>query len=114
MRLSLALCALLLVTACSGSDSEPAASNQPAASEFADGTCRTAAPFVLALGAAGGRLGDEATVPADVKTSLRDAQSGLAELAIAAEPAYKPAFDALVASTGAVRIRVDGNTYETS
>lgn len=112
MRLVLALCALLLLPACSdsgsGSDDAPDA---PPVSAFADGTCRAAAPHVLALGAAGERLGDEATVPADVKTQLREAQSALAELAVAAEPAYKPAFDALVASTGAVRIRADGNSY---
>ena len=110
MRLSIALCALLLVPACSGSGSD--APDAPAVSAFAEGTCRTAAPHVLALGAAGERLGDESTVPADVKTQLREAQSALAELAVAAEPAYKPSFDALIASTGAVRIRADGNSYD--
>ena len=111
MRLSIALCALLLVTACSGSDDAGDRADAPPESAFTEGTCRAAAPHVLALGAAGERLGDDTTVPADVKAQLREAQSALSELAVAAEPAYKPALDALVASTGAVRIRADGNTY---
>jgi hypothetical protein len=31
-----------------------------------------------------------------------------------AEPSYKPALEALVVSTGFVRIRADGNTYDPS
>ena len=112
MRLSTALCALLLLPACSGSGSGSDAPKAPPASAFAEGTCRDAAPYVLALGAAAQRLGDGPSVPADVKTQLRDAQTALSELAVAAEPTYKSTFDALVTSTGAVRIRADGNTYD--
>jgi hypothetical protein len=43
---------------------------------------------------------------------LKEAQLRLRDLAVAAEPAYKPALDALVVSTGFVRIRADGNSYD--
>jgi hypothetical protein len=87
---------------------------QPPVSAFADGTCRVAAPEVLALGTAGARLGSDKTVDAAVLATLRDAQAGLRTITDGAEPAYKSAFDKLVVSTGFVRIRADGNSYEPS
>ena len=45
-------------------------------------------------------------------TRLYDA--GVDALAVAAEPSYRPALAALVQSTGAVRIRADGNVYAAS
>ena len=84
---------------------------QPTAAAFIDGTCRAAASDVLAIGKVGSRIDDAKTVDADARTALRDAQTRLRELAEAAEPAYKPSLDALVVSTGFVRIRADGNTY---
>lgn len=108
-RTSLAVLALVAVgaSACGASSDK-----QPAASSFADGTCRAAAPDVLAIGKMAGNLGDAKKVSPEVRTSLREAQGRLSSLAEAAEPSYKPALDALVVSAGFVRIRADGNTYE--
>lgn len=97
------------LTACGAGSSAPA---QPPASAFTEGTCRVAAPDVLAIGKAGRTLGSGPTVPAGAKTALKEAQDGLRTLAAGAEPAYKPAFEALVVSTGFVRIRADGNSYD--
>jgi hypothetical protein len=107
-RTPLAVIALLLfaLSAC-GSDAQ-----QPPVSSFADGTCRVAAPDVLALGKAGAHLGKGRTIDAAAKTELKDAQDGLRTLAEGAEPAYKQAFEKLVVSTGFVRIRADGNSYD--
>ncbi|MCU1589438.1 MAG: hypothetical protein JWP11_694 [Frankiales bacterium] len=109
-RTLLALVALLIlgVTACGGEK----AAQQPPVSSFADGTCRIAAPDVLAIGKAGESLGSGRTISAGAKTSIRDAQQGLRTVAEGAEPAYKPALEALAVSAGFVRIRADGNTYE--
>jgi hypothetical protein len=92
----------------SGSDSP----RQPAASSFTEGTCRAAAPDVLSLGRDASTIGRAGRVDAGVRTSLKEAQLRLRDLAVAAEPAYKPALDALVVSTGFVRIRADGNSYD--
>jgi hypothetical protein len=98
------------LTACGGSS----AGKQPAVSAFADGTCRVAAPAVLAIGKAGQSLGQGRTISATAKTDLKDAQDGLRTVADGAEPSYRPALEALVVSTGFVRIRADGNTYDPS
>jgi hypothetical protein len=111
MRLAPALCVLVLTAACSGSSGSPA----PAPEAFAEGTCRAAAPSVLALGQAADRLPeDDSVVAADVKAVLRTAQTDLDSIAVAAEPVYKARLEALVQSTGAVRIRADGNVYDGS
>ena len=107
MRRSLfALVALVAVAACGNG------AKQPAVSAFTDGTCRVAAPDVLALGKAGAHLGKGKTIDAAAKATLKDAQDGLRTLADGAEPAYKSAFEKLIVSTGFVRIRADGNTYD--
>jgi hypothetical protein len=95
------------VTACGHGAPE-----QPPVSAFVEGTCRVAAPDVLALGKAAAHLGKGTTIDAAAKTELKDAQAGLRELADGAEPAYKTALDRLVVSTGFVRIRADGNSYD--
>jgi hypothetical protein len=99
----------LALTACGH-----AAQQQPRASSFTAGTCRVAAPDVLAIGKAGTTIRDAHKVDAAVRTSLREAQARLRELADAAEPPYQPSLDALVVSAGFVRIRADGNTYDPS
>lgn len=111
-----ALLALVLLAGCtsSGGDDEPAAVPLPAESSFAEGTCRQAAPDVLAVGGALPRLGDGGDVEQDVKDELREAQDRIFALAETAEPVYKPALDELVLALGIVRVRADGNTYETS
>lgn len=106
-------CALAL-SACSGSDDAPPRTSVPlpAESSFAEGTCRVAAPDILAIGRQIDQLGNGPTVDKAVKDELRDAQQRLAELATAAEPLYKPALDKLVVTVGGVRIRADGNVYD--
>src|SRR4051812_8358980 len=86
-------------------------STQPKASAFTAGTCRAAAPDVLTIGRVGAQIGGTTKVDAAARSSLRDAQARLSDLAAAAEPAYQPSLQALVVSTGFVRIRADGNTY---
>ena len=104
----------LTLAACGGGSGGSGNLKQPAVSAFADGTCRVAAPDVLTLGKTGAKLGSGNTISADAKTSLKQAQDGLRTVADGAEPAYKPALEALVVSTGFVRIRADGNTYQPS
>ena len=103
---------VLLIAGLSGCGSSSSAPVQPPVSAFTDGTCRVAAPDVLAIGKAGRTLGSGPTVPAGTTAALKDAQDGLRTLAAGAEPTYKPALEALVVSTGFVRIRADGNSYE--
>ncbi len=109
-RTPLAALALMLVGAVACGHG--ATAKQPAVSAFAEGTCRVAAPDVLAIGRAGGTLGTGKTISASAKTELKTAQDGLRTVADGAEPAYKPALEALVVSTGFVRIRADGNSYD--
>jgi len=103
------LCLAVLAAGCGQSSS---AATAPPVSAFTDGTCRVAAPDVLALGKAARGLGSGPAVDAGTKEALKTAQDGLRTLAAGAEPAYKPSLDALVVSTGFVRIRADGNSYE--
>ena len=86
----------------------------PSESAFAEGTCRVAAPDVLEVGRALPRLGDGGEVDRAVKDALRDAQDRLFAVTEGAEPQYRPSMSGLVEAVGAVRIRADGNTYESS
>jgi len=103
--------ALLVLTGCSGSDDD-APPEPPAESAFLEGTCRMAAPDVIAIGRALPRLGDGGEVDQAVKDELRIAQDGVFALVETAEEPYMPALDELVVSVGIVRIRADGNSYE--
>ena len=96
----------LLLGACSSGP------DLPAEGDFAEGTCRSAAPDVVAVGRALPELGDGPEVDRDVRSSLQDAQGRLKALAEAAEPTVKPGLDRLVVAVGLVRIRADGNTYD--
>ena len=87
-------------------------SDVPAEEDFAAGTCRTAAADVRAVGEAIPRLGDGGEVDEDVKDDLREAQERLAAVADGAEPSLQPDLHELVVAIGIVRIRADGNTYE--
>ena len=108
-RAMLALLALPAFAAACGNQAGPA---QPSLSAFAEGTCRVAAPDLLAIGRAGAQLGEDRTVDASVLQQLKDAQDGLRTVTDGAEPAYRTAFQDLVESTGFVRIRATGNGYE--
>lgn len=117
---STALLGLLLLVGCSADPVAPAGPPEPpgpvlpAESSFAEGTCAQVAPYVIAVGGALPRLGGGGSVDPQVKLELREAQDQLFEVAAAAEPALKPTLDDLVLKIGLVRIRADGNSYETS
>ncbi len=98
----------LVLAGCSGSSD---AAKAPAASSFAEGTCRTVAPDVLELGRDASRLGDGGEVPAEVLSSLEKAQTNIRPLVEAAEPTYKPALDKLVIAVGLVRLQARVGTY---
>lgn len=108
-RLPYVLSAFVLaaVTGCSSSGTEV-----PDESAFAEGTCRTAAPDVRAVGQALPDLGEGGGVDREVKDALREAQDRLRALADGAEPALQPVLAELNEKIGIVRIRADGNTYE--
>ena len=107
-KIALPVLLALGLTACSSSGPDV-----PDAGKFAEGTCRTAAPDVRAVGEALAELGDDGKVAADVKDALREAQTRLDAVASGAEPALQPALVDLVQKIGVVRLRADGNTYET-
>ncbi|MCW2614580.1 MAG: hypothetical protein JWN08_1574 [Frankiales bacterium] len=114
------LIASVLLTGCSSPsssssvpDASPSAAPLPAETDFAEGTCRVAAPDVLAVARALPRLGDGGEVAADVRDELRVAQDRVFALAETAEPEVKTALDGLVTDLAIVRIRADSNTYET-
>ena len=108
-RLAAVVAFAALLTGCTSSDDGP---EIPAESAFLEGTCRTAAPDVIAVGRTLPRLGDGGEVDQAVKDELRIAQDGLFALVETAEQAYMPALDELVVSVGIVRIRADSNSYE--
>ncbi len=108
-RLAAAVAFAVLLAGCTSAGDGP---EIPAESAFLEGTCRTAAPDVIAIGRTIPRLGDGGQVDQAVKDELRTAQDGVFALVETAEEPYKPALDELVVSTGVVRIRADGNSYE--
>ncbi len=115
MRLAAALvCVPLLLAGCSSSPDSPPEPELPAEADFAQGTCRDAAPDLLELGRALPRLGDDGTVPAEVQQVLADVQDRLAFIAEAAEPELAGLLPTLIERIGGVRIRAVGNTYEPS
>ena len=107
---ALLLAAALLTGALTGCTSS--GPDLPSESAFAEGTCRAAAPDVLAVGRALPELGDGGTVADEVRTELTTSQDRLAGLAENAEPAVKAPLDELVVGIGLVRIRADGGTYD--
>lgn len=106
-RLPYVLSALALagLVGCSSSD-------VPDESAFAEGTCRTAAADVRAVGQSLPELGDGGAVDGEVRAGLREAHDRLRALADGAEPALQPVLAELNEKIGIVRIRADGNTYE--
>ena len=108
---ALAVCTALL-TACSGSSAGASAGpKQPAASTFAAGTCRTAAPDILEIGKDAYRLGKGPEIAKPVVASLTSAQDRLSAISDAAEPAYKPAFTQLVVAVGLIRLQAHVGSY---
>ena len=113
MRLAAVLvCVPLLVAGCTSSADVPAEPELPAEADFAQGTCREAAPDLLELGRTLPDLGDDETVPREVQQSLADVQDRLASFAQVPDPELGDALPTLVERIGGVRIRAVGNTYE--
>jgi len=108
------VCVPLLLCGCSSSPDGPREPELPKEGDFAQGTCREAAPDLLELGRTLPRLGDDARVPADVQRALADVQDRLAPYGELAEPELVAGFATLVERIGGVRIRAVGNTYEPS
>lgn len=108
-RLPYVLSALALAGLVGCSSSGP---DVPDESAFAEGTCRTAAADVRAVGQSLPELGDGGAVDGDVRAGLREAHDRLRALADGAEPALQPVLAELNEKIGIVRIRADGNTYE--
>lgn len=109
-HLALVALSTVLLASCSSSSSD--GPEVPPESAFAEGTCRTAAQDLRAVGEAIPDLGEEGSVDAEVKESLRESQARLRAVADGAEEELKPAFEDLIQKIGIVRIRADGNTYE--
>lgn len=109
-RLPYVLSALALAGLVGCSSSGP---DVPDESAFAEGTCRTAAADVRAVGQSLPELGDGGAVDGDVRAGLREAHDRLRALTDGAEPALQPVLAELNEKIGIVRIRADGNTYET-
>jgi hypothetical protein len=115
VRLAAALvCIPLLLAGCSSASEGSSEPQLPAESDFAQGTCREAAPDLLELGRTLPDLGDDSTVPTEVQQRLADVQDRLAFFSEAAEPPLAQELPVLVEGIGGVRIRAVGNTYEPS
>ena len=114
-RRSAVLLGLLLLTACTSSTpDEPSGPDLPSEADFARGACAPVAADLIGVGAALPRLGEGGVVDQAVKDELKAVQDSVFFYAEAAPPEVKPALDDLVGSLGSVRIRADGNSYETS
>lgn len=100
------LTAALLLAGCSDTP------DAPAAEDFAAGTCRQAAPDVLELTGLAGGLGKGPEVDDETKAALRAAQLRLVETLGSASGPERADLDGFVEAVGLLRLRADGNTYE--
>ena len=110
-----ALALMLAVAAVSGcsSSSSPGSSapKQPPVSAFPAGTCRVAAPDILAIGREARALGKGGDVSSGALARLTAAQERLIQLAGGAEPVYQPSLNALTVSVGLVRLAAKVGSY---
>lgn len=110
-RTAVGVMVLFTLTGCSSGSAGP---KQPAASAFAEGTCRTAAPDVLTIGREVRKLGTGKEAAGRPLSAMTDAQTRLDVVAKAAEPAYEPALRTLVTAVGLVRLRSHTGSYAPS
>lgn len=87
-------------------------SNAPEPDDFAAGICREAAPDVLELTDLVSDLGEDPEVASETKTALREAQTRLLETVGTASGPERADLDGFVQAVGLLRLRADGNTYE--
>ena len=112
MRVSPVLGLVVLLAACSGSSSSGTGSpKDPAVSTFAVGTCRDAAPGVLALRKATRQLGKGPSVPTPVQRAVNDAQQRIMPMSTNPDPAGKRVLF-LYSEAGFVRLQAVGNSYD--
>lgn len=108
-RSSLApLLALVVLSACSGSGFD-----QPKASAFRAGSCRSVAPSVLALGKDLHGLGTKAP-SSKQKSALKDHQRALRDQQPGVEPSLAPTVAKLVTAVGIVRLRADTDSWDSA
>ncbi len=115
---TLAVCALVL-SGCTGAAGGRSAATRPTPGEslppvaaFAPGTCRSAAPDLLALAALTRRNHTARDLSAPVRSELSRRQNALVALRPVADPTVRPLLDAVVTAVGLVRIRADSHTYD--
>lgn len=106
----LALTVAASAAACGGGTPSAPAFARPSVDQFRTGTCRDAAPTILAIGDLGLRLRSSTSVPAGDRQTLVAEQKRLQALRTSEELADP--VRALVTAIGFVRIRIDGNTYD--
>lgn len=104
MQIALALLAGALLLAGCSSGPEP--------EDFASGICREAAPDVLELTELASDLGEGPEVDGETKAALREAQGRLIETVGASSGPERADLDGFVQAVGLLRLRADGNTYE--
>ena len=102
---------VLILTGCTSSSPSESGPALPAETDFAEGTCRLAAPDVIVVGSVLPRLGEGGAIPADVQSVLRDALDRLDVVAETAEPAVKPVLDDFVIKIGSVLILAVGSNF---
>lgn len=111
----LLLLPVLLLAGCSSSggdgDGDTESFDQPAASSFRDGSCRTAADQILGIGRDARELGTNTSPPAEVRDRLKAAQDVLVATREGLEPDLAPSFSRLIVAIGLVRLRADSNSY---
>ena len=112
MRTSPALGLVVLLAACSSSGSSgTSAPKDPAVSSFTTGTCRDAAPGVLALRKAARQLGRGPSVPTEVQQAVKDAQQQIMPMSTNPDPEGKRVLF-LYSEAGFVRLQSIGNSYD--
>ena len=102
--------ALGLASGCSGGDT-PSSPKDPAVSAFATGTCRDAAPGVLALRRAVRTLGKGPTVEPKKLQAVADAQQQVLPMSTNPDPAGQQVLF-LFREAGFVRLQATGNSYD--
>lgn len=98
--------AVAMASGCSAHGSR-AEFTQPPVSAFRDGSCRTMAPDVLAIGRDARRLGTTNAPPQETRDALKAAQTRIRALQPGLDPSLSKPVENLVESVGIVRLLSD-------